>query len=119
MKARLAADSHIVNNPKLESVIIRIISGLSLSQAERAECEQFKAAEEAPASPARDGASLIAQAFKKRRVARKSVYIMYGGCHQHPTSASAFSRRRRSFILTSVSGWTQTHWKFHVSCGES
>ncbi|DAZ94648.1 TPA: hypothetical protein N0F65_000928, partial [Lagenidium giganteum] len=55
----LLADAPIVNNPKLESGIVKLISGQSLTPSERAECKPLKLPEEAPPSPEAEARSLV------------------------------------------------------------
>ncbi|KAF4140444.1 hypothetical protein GN958_ATG02965 [Phytophthora infestans] len=70
MKTRLASDASVVNNPALESGIVKIIGGGRLNAREQAACIHLKrSSDDTVVNPA-VSKSLLASAFKKAPVTR-------------------------------------------------
>ncbi|KAE8891566.1 hypothetical protein PF005_g10966 [Phytophthora fragariae] len=81
LKPRLAQSAAIVNYPALEPGHVKIQRGLTLTAAERTACAEFRVPD------AKDGAedqgdepstSFVAQAFKRRKTAKRSAYVDVG-----------------------------------------
>jgi len=75
LKTRLSATTAIVNNVALEMGIVKIQRKESLAAAERHACADFRRVdrEAVEATPSSE-LSLVQQAFKKRRTAKRSMY---------------------------------------------
>ncbi|KAE8986324.1 hypothetical protein PF011_g20033 [Phytophthora fragariae] len=101
LKPRLAQSAAIVNYPALESGLVKIQRGLTLTAAERTACAEFRVPD------AEDGAedqgdepstSFVAQAYKRRKTTKRSAYVDVG--YVLPTSNECerlFSRAKLIF----------------------
>ncbi|KAJ0396298.1 hypothetical protein P43SY_007148 [Pythium insidiosum] len=80
MKGRLSQTAKIVNNPSLESGLVRLQRGEQLSADEKRECAPFKIKNATPSiSAAPDEAvSLVRDAFKRSKVTKRKTHIDVG-----------------------------------------
>ncbi|KAJ0392173.1 hypothetical protein P43SY_009915 [Pythium insidiosum] len=76
LRARLDERAAIVNNPVLESGIVKIIRGQRLAAAEEVECARFRLASAAETVQSLGKqTSLLASAFKKRKTAHRPRFM--------------------------------------------
>ncbi|KAE9303034.1 hypothetical protein PF008_g22328 [Phytophthora fragariae] len=77
MKDRLSATAAIINYPALETGLVKIQRGENLNAAERTACASFRASSEPEdhEDGAEDHASIVSEAFKRRKVSKRAKYV--------------------------------------------
>lgn len=101
MKPRLSPTAAIVNYPALESGLVKIQRGQSLTPPERAACAAFRVTsspDEDQAEESPEGPSFAAQALKRLKTTKRSAYVDVG--YVPPTSNECkrlFSRAKLIF----------------------
>ena len=75
MRGRLAENAAIVNFPALETGLVKLQRGVQLSSGEKSACAAFRLSDAEPASTIDSDESIVAKAFKRRKVVKRNSYV--------------------------------------------
>ncbi|OWY95717.1 LOW QUALITY PROTEIN: hypothetical protein PHMEG_00034208 [Phytophthora megakarya] len=107
MRPQLSVTATIVNSVALESGIIKLQRKEPLSPAERTACADFRRSDTIVPPPPPSDLSLVQQAFKKRKVAKRSRYADVAFVPPPLTSAKDSFPRLDWSTLNFESKWTR------------